>query len=104
VKFDYGWNTTWAVLVNVVTSVGWLSYIYTFWGRRRYMWKLAWFEVLCWLAAMNELFDYAPLFDLLDAHAVWHGATMPLAALTWSFVVDDCRFEGLRDEARHKID
>ena len=53
---------------------------------------------------MNEVFDYPPLYDLLDAHAIWHGATMPLAALYWSYIVDDCRFEGVAEDVRHKVD
>jgi len=104
IKFDYGWNTTWAVLVNCITSIGWIIYVVKWWGKRPYVWKLAWFHALCWLAAMNEFFDYAPFYDLLDAHAIWHGATIPLAGLTWSFIVDDCRFEGSLEDARHKIE
>lgn len=104
VKFDYGWNTKWAVYVNAIVCLGWLIFAYKHRGKRTYVWKLFLFEILGWCAAMNELFDYPPLYDLLDAHAIWHGATMPLAALIWSFAIDDCRFEGIADEARHKID
>lgn len=36
-----------------------------------------------------ELFDFAPLFRLLDAHALWHLATIPLAAAWWRFLCSD---------------
>jgi hypothetical protein len=36
-----------------------------------------------------ELLDFAPLFRLLDAHALWHLATIPLAAGWWRFLTSD---------------
>lgn len=36
-----------------------------------------------------ELLDFAPMFRLLDAHALWHLATIPLAAGWWRFLTSD---------------
>ncbi|KAL7420742.1 hypothetical protein Q5752_004694 [Cryptotrichosporon argae] len=36
-----------------------------------------------------ELLDFSPYFRLVDAHALWHAATIPLAAAWWSFFIDD---------------
>jgi hypothetical protein len=33
------------------------------------------------------------LAELLDAHAVWHGSTIPLGFLFWTFLTDDAREE-----------
>ena len=38
---------------------------------------------------MLELNDFPPLFDLLDAHALWHGLTIPLVYAWWSFLMDE---------------
>jgi hypothetical protein len=39
-----------------------------------------------------ELLDFPPLLGLLDAHALWHGATAPLAYLLYSFLEADARW------------
>ena len=40
-----------------------------------------------------KIFDFPPRHDLIDAHAVWHGGTIPLGFLWYSFLVDDAAFE-----------
>lgn len=44
------------------------------------------------LAMLLELYDFPPYFGLLDAHSLWHLATVPLTLLWWSFVCDDAKF------------
>ncbi|GFZ43402.1 hypothetical protein JCM24511_01122 [Saitozyma sp. JCM 24511] len=41
------------------------------------------------LAMSFELLDFAPVFRLLDAHALWHIATIPLAVGWWTFLCND---------------
>lgn len=41
------------------------------------------------LAMSLELLDFPPFFRLLDAHALWHAATIPLAAGWWRFLCSD---------------
>ncbi|KOS16471.1 hypothetical protein Malapachy_3583 [Malassezia pachydermatis] len=38
-----------------------------------------------------ELFDFPPLFRLLDAHALWHLVTVPLTMLWYHWLADDAR-------------
>lgn len=41
-------------------------------------------------AAMSfELLDFPPILRMLDAHALWHAATIPLAAGWWRFLCTD---------------
>lgn len=41
-------------------------------------------------AAMSlELLDFPPLWRALDAHSLWHLATIPLSAAWWAFLVRD---------------
>ena len=57
--------------------------------------------VLTTLAMSLELFDFAPFFRLLDAHALWHAATIPLAMGWWSFLCSDAiELEGAQLQAR----
>jgi len=102
IRFDYGLNTKLGISVTAIASGHW--FLFAFLKReRRYHWKMWVFEVFGWMAAMNEVFDYAPIFDLLDAHAVWHGATAPLSILWWSYLLSDARFEGAIAQ-RSKLD
>ncbi|KAH3664273.1 hypothetical protein OGAPHI_004625 [Ogataea philodendri] len=43
-----------------------------------------------------ELFDFAPILDLVDAHALWHLATIWPALFWYSYMVRDVE-EGLKD-------
>jgi hypothetical protein len=45
--------------------------------------------LLTTLAMSLELLDFAPFFRLLDAHALWHLSTIPLAAGWWRFLSSD---------------
>jgi len=105
IRRDYGENTRWAGATTAIFTVHWLVYVYRFGAQRRsFVWKVVAFQIIGWLVSMNEFFDYSPFFDLLDAHAIWHGATIPLGSLWWPFIVDDAAFEGVVEEKRHKID
>ena len=41
------------------------------------------------LAMSLELLDFPPVFRSVDAHALWHASTIPLAAAWWSFLCND---------------
>jgi hypothetical protein len=45
--------------------------------------------LLTTIAMSLELLDFAPFFRLLDAHALWHLSTIPLAAGWWRFLASD---------------
>ncbi|GME81720.1 unnamed protein product [Ambrosiozyma monospora] len=52
-------------------------------------------SVLCGMSF--EMFDFAPMFDLLDAHALWHFATIWPALFWYSYMVRDVE-DGLKDK------
>lgn len=41
------------------------------------------------LAMSLELWDFAPLFRVIDAHSLWHTATIPLTMGWWHFLMAD---------------
>lgn len=45
------------------------------------------------LAMLLEIYDFPPYYGFLDAHALWHAATIPLTYVWWSFIKDDAEFQ-----------
>jgi hypothetical protein len=43
------------------------------------------------LASSLEVFDFPPIARALDAHALWHAATVPIAAMWYQWLVEDAR-------------
>jgi hypothetical protein len=95
-QFDYGfhgrYNAVWVVLM-VPLWCGWWA-----WSRATHphAWKAALFAVAVPICAAAELFEFPPIAAALDAHAVWHALTVPLAGLWWAFLTDDAVFETSR--------
>lgn len=49
------------------------------------------------MLAMNaavslEILDFAPIWGLVDAHALWHAATVPLTGVWYAFIVADVAY------------
>ncbi|KAG5463414.1 MAG: Per1-like-domain-containing protein [Olpidium bornovanus] len=50
--------------------------------------------VLALTCAMSlEIFDFPPLYGALDAHALWHAASIPVIPYWYRFLVRDARWE-----------
>lgn len=45
--------------------------------------------LLLTLAASLELLDFAPILRALDAHALWHLSTVPIAAMWYDWIIED---------------
>ncbi|ORX35481.1 Per1-like-domain-containing protein [Kockovaella imperatae] len=55
----------------------------------------AFLVLLTTLAMSFEILDFPPFLRIADAHAIWHGCTIPLAVAWWSFFCTDAiDFEG----------
>ncbi|KAK9086533.1 hypothetical protein Syun_028927 [Stephania yunnanensis] len=39
-----------------------------------------------------EIYDFPPYKGFVDAHALWHAATIPLTYLRWNFIKDEAEF------------
>ncbi|OMO97933.1 Per1-like protein [Corchorus olitorius] len=55
-------------------------------------WKVWLFVLGGSLALLLQIYDFPPYRGFVDAHAVWHAASIPLTYLSWSFVRDDAEF------------
>lgn len=80
IHFDYGYNMRILVCFGLVFNLTWIvGYL----GKRLHD-PLAWkVPTAMLLAGAFELYDFAPIGDFLDAHALWHVLTIPLGYLWW---------------------
>lgn len=46
---------------------------------------------LLWLATLLEVLDFPPIWRALDAHALWHAATVPIARMWYTWLIEDAR-------------
>lgn len=90
VKMDYGYNMLINIAFGAVNILGWSIWCFKFYKRRPYVKQCAAFVALVAFTTLFEVLDFPPLFWVLDAHALWHLSTAPLAILWYKFLIDDC--------------
>lgn len=95
--FDYGFNVLLCIVVGAVQSMMWGVWV----GRIQHpgrcrMWV---FLALLNTATALEILDFAPWGRLVDAHALWHAATVPLSYIFFGFLQQDVLFYARRYKA-----
>ncbi|KAG6809973.1 hypothetical protein H0H92_013844 [Tricholoma furcatifolium] len=99
-RFDYTYNMVFNLLVGLTHNALWLLYALPISVFRRfpsqpksyrpdYVYKAAVFVVLTTAATGLELFDFPPWGRVIDAHALWHLSTAPIALFWYDFLVED---------------
>ena len=76
------------------------SGVFLFWAlwrgaraRRPHAWRVVALNGALSLSVGLEVLDFPPLLDALDAHALWHASTAPLAHLLWrGFIEPELRW------------
>ena len=94
VLFDYGWHMKINGVLVASHFAVWLVWCLTRGKNRKYSWKSITFLGLVLAAATCEVFDFPPVWGILDAHAAWHLMTAPMLPLWYGFWADDAEFEG----------
>ncbi|CAM9250123.1 unnamed protein product, partial [Ectocarpus fasciculatus] len=76
--------------LSVLHAVSWLLFICFSNSRSKLFCLLcqAWFGA----ASLLELYDFPPYMGILDAHALWHAATIPLGFLWFRFWIQDAEY------------
>ncbi|GMJ10871.1 hypothetical protein like AT1G16560 [Hibiscus trionum] len=92
-KLDYGLNMKVCMVMGVAQLLIWGIWASVTSHPAR--WKVWLFNVGGTLAVLLEVYDFPPYKGILDAHALWHAANIPLAYVCWSFVRDDAEFRTL---------
>lgn len=98
-RFDYGYNMTACIVIGSLQTSAWLVWSvlqYTGLGkveRRPFAWMAGVSVVLVSCAMCLEVFDFPPYKNVLDAHSLWHAATIPLTPLFYKFLIHDSKVE-----------
>ncbi|KAF9327789.1 hypothetical protein BG006_008945 [Podila minutissima] len=93
VRFDYGYNMAATGTVGAIHNMWWLGWSIANWKSRPYAWEPTVSAALITAAMCLEILDFAPLWGVLDAHSLWHCATIPLVPIWYRFLLQDTEFE-----------
>ncbi|KAF6758202.1 Per1-like protein [Ephemerocybe angulata] len=110
-RFDYTYNTIFNLTLGVLHNLLWTLYALPsglsllrsrFPGRPReyrpsFASKAGLFVALTTAATALEVFDFPPWGRVLDAHALWHAATAPIAYFWYQFLVQDALDQSWRE-------
>ncbi|EJU05902.1 Per1-like protein, partial [Dacryopinax primogenitus] len=104
-RFDYGYNMRFCLFLGVAHNFLWLLATYLprtspFPGHTlpftifppplvKRSWKPLAFVLLTMSTMSLELLDFPPLMGLMDAHAAWHCATVPIVGFWYAWLVRD---------------
>lgn len=108
-RFDYAYNMTFNLVLGVSHNIVWLLYSlpvplfqrFPYAPRKyypRHVYKAGIFVLLTTAATALELFDFPPLGRVLDAHALWHLSTVPIAKFWYDFLIQDAQDQGWRSQ------
>ncbi|KAH8962997.1 hypothetical protein BDL97_05G129700 [Sphagnum fallax] len=89
-RFDYGWNMQVCTVIGVTQMLLWAVWAWRYHHPARF--KLFTVVLGISLFKLLEIYEFPPLWGILDAHAIWHATTVPIAYLWWSFIKDDAKF------------
>ncbi|KAG0368018.1 Mn2+ homeostasis protein [Gamsiella multidivaricata] len=93
VHFDYGYNMAAMATVGAIHNLFWIGWSIANWRERPYAWEPSVSGVLITAAMCLEILDFAPLWGILDAHSLWHAATIPLVPIWYRFLLKDTEWE-----------
>ena len=106
-RFDYTYNMAFNLVVGMTHNILWLIYsspsslslIRRFPARTKtyrpgYAWKAAAFVLLTTAATSLEVFDFPPWDRIIDAHSLWHLATVPIIPVWYQFLIQDALDDG----------
>jgi hypothetical protein len=108
-RFPYGYNVMFSLVLGMTHNILWIAYSASFRlspNIRRFLplpepyvsqlrskpsqsqWPL-YLVIATTLSMSLELFDFAPFWRTIDAHSLWHAATVPIAVGWYYFIVWD---------------
>lgn len=92
IHFDYGYNMKVNVASGGLNCLAWLAWFFIHRHGGSHI-KYGVLAVLLVASSVSlELLDFPPIYWLLDSHALWHFATVPLPLLWVKFAVADTMF------------
>jgi hypothetical protein len=90
---DYQYNMRINVCFGLASTLAWFVWAYQSHKRHqsKHVFKAVLALLLMHVALLLEIFDFAPLAFVVDAHACWHLSTIPMPFLWYSFLTDETR-------------
>jgi post-GPI attachment to proteins factor 3 len=99
-RFDYDWNMKANIAVGFLHNFLWMAYALVSPPFQRfrslpnsyrptYVLKPALISVTIILVSGLEIFDFSPWWRIIDAHSLWHLATVPIVIAWYRFLIDD---------------
>ncbi|KAF8472100.1 Per1-like protein [Kalaharituber pfeilii] len=93
VQWSYTYNMAANVAVGAVTNLLWTYFSIQHYRRLQQLWAATPGLIVTWvvMAMSLELLDFPPIADALDAHALWHAATVAPTVWWYQFLVRDAK-------------
>jgi post-GPI attachment to proteins factor 3 len=85
ITFSYSYNMAANVMVGIAQNFMWIYYSVTRSrsNRGQWVWMPVFIVIYVSCAMSLEIFDFPPFADALDAHALWHAATIPMVSFPY---------------------
>ncbi|KAG8811283.1 hypothetical protein FRC19_004006 [Serendipita sp. 401] len=107
-RFDYGWNMKVNLIIGMLYNFLWISYslpsppFQRFWRvpnviRPSFVLYPAMIAISMICAVSLEIFDFPPWWRIIDAHSLWHLATVPIVWNWYRFLLTDSLDPSWRD-------
>lgn len=91
--FDFGRHMKVSLAMGVLHLLLYVGWWRKARWRRPHAWRAVALNTAVSLSVVLEVLDFPPLLSAVDAHALWHASTAPLAHLLWtSFVEPELRW------------
>ncbi|KAK9320981.1 Per1-like protein [Lipomyces orientalis] len=104
IRFSYSYNMMANVVIGIFQNLLWIYYsisnyffpadIYSHQRESWLLWPL-WNVILLTFAMCLELFDFPPWMDAIDAHSLWHAATIVPSFWWYRWMTKDAAREAL---------
>lgn len=90
VEFDYGYNVKFNAVFGISTNLVWLRYaLFKLKSSAELKGMLLRFVGMNVASMAMVAFDFPPLFDLIDMHALWHLSTIPITIYWYKLLALD---------------
>ena len=87
-RFDFGRHMALCIAIGLLQLCAWLGWWCRARRQRPHAWLAPAISVALHLTLILEVCDFPPIGGVLDAHALWHASTVPLAHLFWRGFVE----------------
>ncbi|RPB22127.1 Per1-like protein [Terfezia boudieri ATCC MYA-4762] len=106
VRWSYTYNMAANVVIGALTNLIWSYFAIRHYSRLKQLWAATPGLIVTWLVlAMSlELLDFPPLWGAIDAHSLWHAATVAPTVMWYGFLIRDAKREVEGDEGVRRVD